>query len=425
MGPFDLSAILLTLAAVFGFINYHWLKLPSTIALFFEGLVLALLVSGADSVAATLGIGNWLRHLIEQISLPDILLDGILSLLLYATSVNEDLCALLKRKWTVLALATLGVLIFTALMGAGLQIVFGLVGIGVPLIWCLVLGAAIAPTDPVAVHGILERLPVPDTLRSVISGESLFNDGVGVVAFVTLLHLATGSEQNLTAGEVAFDFLKEALGGAALGFAGGWIAYQAKRRVDESTVELTISLALVLGTYSLANQLGVSGPIAVVVAGLLIGYTTERHVSSDASRRDLRVVWAMIDAVLNALLFLLVGLEATMAISWTGPILLAALLAVPLALAARLFSLTPALLMHMGRTGKTSALIVLTWAGLRGGIAVALVLSLPDSPYRDPILAVCYAAVAFSILVQGLTLEPIGRRLYGGKGEGAERTGGG
>lgn len=425
MGPFDLSAILLTLAAVFGFINYRWLKLPSTIALFFEGLVLALLVSGADSVAATLGIGNWLRHLIEQISLPDILLDGILSLLLYATAVNEDLCALLKRKWTVLALATLGVLIFTALMGVGLQIVFGLVGIGVPLIWCLVLGAAIAPTDPVAVHGILGRLPVPDTLRSVISGESLFNDGVGVVVFVTLLHLATGSEQDLTAGEVAFDFLKEAFGGAALGFAGGWIAYQAKRRVDESTVELTISLALALGTYSLANRLGVSGPIAVVVAGLLIGYTTERHVSSDGSRRDLRVVWAMIDAVLNALLFLLVGLEATMAISWTLPVLLAALLAVPLALAARLFSLTPALLMHMGRTGKTSALIVLTWAGLRGGIAVALVLSLPESPYRDPILAVCYAAVAFSILVQGLTLEPIGRRLYGGKGEGTGRTGGG
>ncbi len=422
MGPFDLSAILLTLAAAFGFINYRWLKLPSTIALFLEGLVLALLVSGADAVAATLGLGNWLRHLIEQISLPDILLDGILSLLLYATAVNEDLCALLKRKWTVLAMATLGVLLFTALMGVGLRVVFGLVGLGVPLIWCLVLGAAIAPTDPVAVHGILERLPVPGTLRSVISGESLFNDGVGVVAFVTLLHLAIGSEQDLTAGEVAFDFLKEAFGGTALGLAGGWTAYQMKRRVDDSTVELTISLALALGTYSLANKLGVSGPIAVVVAGLLIGYTTERHVNSERSRRDLPVVWAMIDAVLNALLFLLVGLEATMTISWTTPALLAALLAIPLSLTARLFSLTPALLMHMGSTGKTSALIVLTWAGLRGGVAVALVLSLPESPYRDPMLAVCYAAVAFSILVQGLTLEPIGRRLYGGEERRAEQT---
>lgn len=413
MSPFNLSAVLLTLAATFGFINYKWLKLPSTIALFFEGLALALLMSGVDAISTSLGVGDWLRNLIQQISLPEILLDGILSLLLYAAAVNEDLCALLKRKWTVLALATLGVMLFTGLMGLGLSVIFHVANIDVPLIWCLVLGAAIAPTDPVAVHAILGRLPVPETLRSVISGESLFNDGVGVVVFATLLHLATGSEQDLGAVEVALDFVKEAFGGAALGFVCGWIAYQAKRRIDESTVELTISLALVLGTYSLASWLGVSGPIAVVVAGLLIGYTTEKHVSSDESRRDLQVVWAMIDSVLNALLFLLVGLEATVVITWTGPALLAAALAVPLALAVRLLSLTPALLMHVGRSGKSSALIILTWAGLRGGIAVALVLSLPDSPYRDSILAVCYVVVAFTILVQGLTLEPIGRRLYG------------
>ncbi|MBK1839806.1 sodium:proton antiporter [Azospirillum sp. YIM B02556] len=417
MGPFPLSAILLSLAAIFGFINHRWLKLPRTIALFLQGLALALLMTGADSISAGLGAGDWLRRLIEQISLPEILLDGILSLLLYAAAVNEDLGALLKRKWTVLAMATLGVLLFTGMMGLGLRVIFAMAGIDVPLIWCLVLGAAVAPTDPVAVHAILERLPIPDTLRSVISGESLFNDGAGVVLFVTLLHLATGSGRDLTAGEAALDFVKEAFGGAALGFACGWIAYQAKRRVDESAVELTISLALVLGTYSLADRFGLSGPIAVVVAGLLIGSTTERHVRSDESRRDLRVVWTMIDAVLNALLFLLVGLEATVLIAWTWPFLIAALLAVPLALAARLFSLTPALLMHMGRSGKTRALAVLTWAGLRGGVAVALVLSLPASPYRDPILAVCYVAVAFSILVQGLTLEPVGRRLYDGSGE--------
>ncbi|ALG75371.1 sodium:proton antiporter [Azospirillum thiophilum] len=420
MSPFDLSAILLTLAATFGFINHRWLKLPGTIALFLEGLVLALLLSGADRLAASLGAGNWLRSLVGQISLPGILLDGILSLLLYAAAVNEDLCALLKRKWTVLALATVGVVLFTGVMGAGLWIAYWVAGIGVPLVWCLVLGAAIAPTDPVAVHSILGRLPVPDTLRSVISGESLLNDGVGVVVFATLLRLATGGGQALTAGEVALDLVVEALGGGLLGFACGWLAYQAKRRVDESTVELMISLALVLGTYSLANRLGMSGPIAVVVAGLLIGSTTERHVRNERSRRDLRVVWTMIDAVLNALLFLLVGLEAMVVVSWTAPALFAAALAVPLALAARLFSLTPALLMHLGSARKGRALIVLTWAGLRGGIAVALVLSLPESPYRDPILAVCYAVVAFTILVQGLTLAPIGRRLYGAGGRSGE-----
>ncbi|WP_109107238.1 sodium:proton antiporter [Azospirillum sp. TSO35-2] len=432
MDPFDLIAILLTLAAAFGFINYRWLRMPSSIALFLEGLALALLAGGLDSLTATLGAGNWLRHLTEQVNLPAILLDGILSLLLYAAAVNEDLGALLTRKWTILALATIGVLLFTGMMGAGLWFIFATVGLPVPLIWCLVLGAAIAPTDPVAVHAILGRLPVPGTLRTVISGESLFNDGVGVVVFTTLLHLATGdgaAGDGAAGGTPAFavvpavlDFVKEAFGGGLLGFVCGWVAFQAKRRVDESTLELMISLALVMGTYSLASVLHVSGPIAVVVAGLLIGYTTERHVRSERSRRDLRVVWTMIDSVLNALLFLLVGLEATVVITWTGPALIAAALALPLALLVRLFSLAPALLMHMGRSGKASALAILTWAGLRGGIAVALVLSLPESPYRDPILAVCYAVVAFTILVQGLTLERIGRALYGGRG--AETRGG-
>lgn len=412
LGPFDLIAILLTLAAAFGFINHLWLRLPGTAALFLLGLAFSLAMMGLDAVLETVSVGAWLRRVTEQADLSGILLTGVLGLLLYAAAVNEDLDELLRRKWTILALATIGVALSTAVVGIGMWLVYRATGTPVPLIWCLVLGAAIAPTDPVAVHGILQRLPVPATLRTVVSGESLFNDGVGVVAFATLLHAATGGWQDLGATTVAVTFVREALGGVLLGLACGWVAYRAKRRVDESAVELTISLALVMGTYALARAIEVSGPLAVVVAGLLIGHTTERHVQSEESRRNLRVVWTMVDSVLNAVLFLLIGLEATVVITWTGPSFAAAALAIPVALAARILSLTPALIMHVGSNRKMGALAVLTWSGLRGGIAVALVLSLPRNEYRDEMLAACYAIVAFTILVQGLTLERVARVFF-------------
>jgi monovalent cation:H+ antiporter, CPA1 family len=414
LNPLDLIAILLTLAAGFAYINYCWLRLPATIGLFLLGLIFASVVTGLDAAVSAPGLGGWLRRITEQADLPDILLTGVLGLLLYAAAVNENLSTLLRRKWTILVLATVGVALSTAIMGVCLWLIYGALGVPVPLIWCLVLGAAVSPTDPVAVHGVLNRLPVPETLKATVSGESLFNDGVGVVAFTTLLGMATGSDRGFDIPEVAGTFVMQAFGGGLLGFICGGLAYRAKRRVDESTVELMISLALVMGTYSLAEALHVSGPIAVVVAGLLIGHTTEHHLRSAESRRDLRVFWTMIDSVLNALLFLLVGLEATAIITRAGPALSAAALAVPVALAARLLSLLPALVLRVGSAHKTGALAILTWAGLRGGIAVALVLSMPYSPYRDPLLAACYAIVAFSIVIQGLTLDRVARVFFPG-----------
>lgn len=411
LGPFDIVALLLTFAAAFGFINGRWLGLPHTIAVFLLGLAVALAATVLDLVVPALGLEPWLSGLAQRTDLPGLLLDGFLAILLFTAAVNQDLPDLLRRKWTILTLATLGVVLSTAVLGCAMWLIFTAVGQPVPLVWCLVLGAAVSPTDPVAVHGALGRLPVPQGLKSLVSGESLFNDGAGVVVFTALLALATGGER-LTPADVAVGFAAEAAGGGLLGLVAGWLAYQAKRRIDDSTVELTISLALAMATYALAGALQVSGPIAVVVAGLLIGHKSDRHVSSEESRRDLTVFWAMIDSLLNSVLFLVIGLEAAVLISWTRPAVAAALLAIPVALLARLLSLTPALLMHLGAAQKGATLVLLTWAGLRGGVAVALVLTLPPSPYRDPVLGVCYAIVAFTILVQGLTLERVARRAF-------------
>ncbi|WP_448205946.1 cation:proton antiporter [Azospirillum sp. sgz302134] len=411
MGLFELVSILLTLAALFGFISHRWLRLPGTIGVFILAFGFAFATMGAGSLLPGLGVHGWVERLLDTANLPATLLQGALAFLLYAGAVEQDSGELWRRRWTVAGLATLTVVISTALFGAAMWLVFGLLGEDVPFLWCLVLGAALAPTDPVAVLAVLERSPLPTGLRAAIAGESLFNDGVGVVLFSMLLALATGAKADLTAGEVALDLAREAGGGTLLGLATGYAAFWAKSRAEEAEVELSISLALAAATYSLALRLGLSGPIAVVVAGLLIGNTAERHVSSKRAGFIMKAFWTMVDAILNAMLFLLVGLEAAV-LSWNGTTVLAALAAPVLALGARLASVLPIAAAHWRYEHKGPAVAVLTWGGVRGGIAVALVLSLPESPHRDLLLATCYAVVAFTIVVQSLTLGRVARRAF-------------
>lgn len=413
VSPLGLMAILLTLAAIFGFINRLSFRLPNSTGVMVIALIVSLAVIFAEWLMPGRNFRQVPQHLLGAVDLPSALMNGALSFLLFAGSMHVDLDELWDSKWSVLALATIGVVIAVSLLSVGLWFVFGLLGRPVPFSWCVVLGAILAPTDPVSVVGLLKRLGLPPRLQAIFAGESLFNDGVAVVVFGVALGVATGQGNVLTAAGIATTFITEAFGGALLGLVTGWIALMMMRRVDEYNLELTISLALATGTYSLANAFGMSGPIAVVVAGLTMGSKPGRSAMSDTTRQHVMPFWSLIDELLNTILFLLIGFEI-IAVPFDGKDLAAAGLAIPLALAVRAISVSlPAIPLNMSRPNKQGALAVLTWGGLRGGISVALALTLPASSPRPELLTVCYAIVVFSIIIQGLTMERVAHRFYG------------
>jgi CPA1 family monovalent cation:H+ antiporter len=348
----------------------------------------------------------WAKMVLDQASFPAALLNGALSFLLFAAGLSVSFPDLWRRKGTIITLATVGVVISTVLMGGAMWVAFGLLGMGVPLPWCLVLGAILAPTDPIAVAAALERIGLPPELRATIAGESMLNDGVGVLLFALLLGIATSGTSDVGLGEFALLFVYEAVGGALLGLAGGYLAYRAMRTIDQHDVEVMISLALVTGLYSAAELLHLSGPIAVVIAGVLVGSHARQHAMSEKTRRHIDVFWSVIDEVLNALLFLLIGLEIVV-VEGDAATFEAAAVAAVLSLAVRIASVGPLALIVSGLKVRWRTTVLLTWTGLRGGISIALALSLPDSEFRQPILAACYGVVLFTILVQGLTLERV------------------
>jgi CPA1 family monovalent cation:H+ antiporter len=409
---FNLIALVVTLAAVCGWVNHRWLKLPHTIGL----LVIALGVSFAalllDAAAPDLGLDRVVRATLTQIDFHDTLMTGMLGFLLFAGALHVDLEHLASRRWAIGTLATAGILLSTALVGSATYLIAGLVGLDLPLSYCLVFGALISPTDPIAVLSILKKTKVPEPLEAKIAGESLFNDGVGVVLFTILAAMATGGGDHgagLTAGGIAWLFATEALGGALLGLAAGYIAYRAMRAIDEHNLEVLITLALVMGTYALALRLHLSGPIAMVVAGLFIGNHGTRFGMSASTRDHVGKFWSLLDEILNSLLFLAIGFEV-FALTLTPTMLLIAAVAIPLVLTARFISVSlPVLALQRWHEFTSGAIPVLTWGGLRGGISVALALSLPPSPVRDQILAATYGVVVFSIVVQGLTIERVVR----------------
>jgi CPA1 family monovalent cation:H+ antiporter len=407
MSSFEFVAALLLLAAILGIVNHRYLHLPRTIALMAGSLVLSVIIILIDRSVDVVELRQWWEELVAATGMPHVFLDGLLAFILFAGSLHVDMDSLRAQKWTVLALATVGVLMATALYGFGIWFVFAK---AVPLPWCFALGALLAPTDPIAVGGLLKDAGLPPALLAVVNGESLFNDGVAVVVFAVTLEWANGHVT--TPAMFGMQLLIEAGGGVALGLATGYLAYRALRLANEPALELTITLALVTVTYNVAAALHVSGPLAVVVAGLLTGHRSTRFAMTDLSRQQVILFWDLMDELLNAVLFLLMGF-ALLSVEISQPLLIAAAGGIGLALATRLISVAvPTTLVHLRQSPKLRGIAVLTWGGLRGGISVALALTLEPSPYRGALLAVCYAVVVFTILVQGLSMPMLIRRLY-------------
>ena len=408
---FNVAAIVVTLVAVFGTINHRLLRLHPSIGLVVIALFASFGVIALDAVFPALGLQDAVRQTLDRIDFNETLMKGMLSFLLFAGALHVNLDELLSRKWAIGSMATVGVLMSTFLVGFAVYGIVGLIGLEIPLLYCLVFGALISPTDPIAVLGILKTVEVPESLRAKIAGESLFNDGVGIVVFTILVAIAQGDPggEMASVGGIAELFVREAFGGAALGLAGGAIAYRTMKSIDEFNLEIMITLALVMMIYSIALTIHISGPIAVVVAGLLIGNHGTKFAMSETTREHMHMFWSLLDEVLNAVLFLIIGFEV-IALSITGEILTLTILAVPVVLAARFISVaTPLSILGLGRTFTKGAIPVLTWGGLRGGISVALALSLPDIPAKPAILAATYGVVIFSIVVQGMTVKKLVR----------------
>ena len=403
MDLLQISAALISLTALFSFLNHVYLKLPSTIGVMVISIALSLMLLLLGSMGFPLLLQQE-KSLLEGIDFSTTLLHGMLSFLLFAGALHVDLNRLSEMKWVVASLATIGVLLSTALVALMLWSVSLLLNLPLTFIHCLLFGALISPTDPVAVMSTLKTLGVPASLETKIAGESLFNDGVGVVLFLVIFNIAYSSEP-MQALEVAELFITETLGGALFGFLIGYIAYRMLRRVDNYQVEIIISLALVMGGYAFADAWHLSAPIAIVVAGLLIGNHGRQFAMSEQTREHLDTFWELVDEILNAVLFVLLGLEILMIIPVSTNTFLLSLLAIPIVLLARFISVSiPVSILKVRFQFSPGVIKILTWGGLRGGISVALVLSLPADEVRQYLLPMTYSVVVFAMLVQALTL---------------------
>lgn len=409
VSTFDIAALLLTLSAIFGWINLRFFKLPHAIGLLPMGLASSVFLLGMHRFLPELGIGTRMSHAISKIDFYSTIMDGMLAFLLFAGALHVDLRPLKSQKWAIALMASIGVVISTLVIAVCLWLTARLLDFALPLPWALVFGALISPTDPVAVLSLLKSADVPESIEAKIAGESLFNDGVAVVVFSTLLAIALSSPDQFPQG-LSFDAVSgvlagQAPGAALIGLATGWIACRAMAAIDDHIVEILITLGVCVATYAVCLRFGMSGPIAVVVAGLLIGSRAGQGRMSPNTKEHLFAFWDVIDQILNSVLFLLIGLEV-LVLHFQGGHLLLVIAAIPIVLFGRLVSVVvPIWLLSIRQKFAAGAIPILTWGGLRGGVSVALALSLPDSAAKPTVLALTYGVVLFSIIVQGLTVK--------------------
>ena len=419
MDSFQIAAALLTLAAIFSYLNHRWLKLPTTIGLMLIAMATSLALVALGEIFPV--VEATVRTHLAGIDFNKTVMQGMLGFLLFAAALHVNLAELKKQRLMIAILATAGVLASTLMVGGLVYGLLAALGVEVRLVYCLLFGALISPTDPIAVLGVLKHVHAPKQLEMKIAGESLFNDGVAVVAFMGILEIASGASgfdlQRLT-----LLFIKETVGGVMFGLALGFGALSMLRMVDDYKVEVLLSLATAAGGYAAAYALHVSGPIAMVVAGLFIGNEARAGAMSEKTREHLDDFWELVDEILNAVLFVLIGLELLI-ISFPGKTLLAGVLAFPVVILARFVAVAvPVTLMRKRRPFTRGSISILTWGGLRGGVSVALALSIPAQlpdgslvPEQGIILSITYVVVVVSIVGQGLTIGPLLRRRLMGR----------
>ena len=409
MNTQEIIAITIVLSATFAYINHRFIKWPPTIGIMALSLISSILLAGLGNSHSILS--EKAISLANSLDFQDILMNFMLSFLLFAGAIHIDAAKLKAERLPVMILATVGILISTFIVGVLVWYLFGLFSMPIPLIYCLLFGALISPTDPIAVLGILKTSKIPKSLELKISGESLFNDGVAVVVFISLVEIARSTGGDFSILDIGKLFLKEAIGGLLFGGLLGYIGYWALRSIDDYKVEVLITLAIVVGGYFMAGRLHLSGPLAMVVAGIITGNKSKREGMSDLTRDYLGKFWEMIDEILNAVLFLFIGIEMLIikinsTVFWIGIICIAIVL-----LARWISVVVPVSLMRFTIKFEKNAITMLTWGGLRGGISVALALSLSADMHRDEFVFITYIIVVFSILVQGLTIGKLAKRL--------------
>jgi len=402
MSLLSITSVLITVSALFAWLNYHTLRLPTTIGIMVISLLFSLVLVILGAFGFEEGV-NMAEELVAQIDFNKALLNGMLGFLLFAGAMHVNLDDLRKSKWTIGLLASVGLFISTALVGVGTYLILKLVGIELSFAYCLLFGALISPTDPVAVMGILKTAGASKELETKITGESLFNDGVAIVVFLALFGIAVNGDQ-VDFGNIGLLFVQEAIGGAVFGFLCGYVVLKMLKHVDNYQVEVLLTLALVAGGSTAAAGLHLSAPIAVVVAGLMIGNHGRSDAMSDVTVRHLDTFWELVDEILNAVLFLLIGLEV-MVLSSDGKVWVVGVVLAVLVLLARLTAVSvPVKAMSLRREFHPHVIKILTWGGLRGGISVALALAIPAGPERDIVVTITYVIVVLSILLQGLTI---------------------